>query len=114
MSIKVCDRCGFVPCICDQAKASPNPLISPDTQTRTPRIGADKCEDAIMPFGKHKNKPLTQILVDEPSYLAWVDTNCELRDPFLSSFSEFVKKYEADIEKGVEAKQEAFYRQRHY
>lgn len=118
MSIKVCELCGFIPCICDQSslqrEGTVDPLIANDLETRAPRFGPDKCEDAVLPFGKHKNKALAQVLIDAPGYLEWMRRECKLYEPFASAFAEFYEKYQPDIEKGVEEQQERYYRQRHH
>ena len=50
--------------------------------------------EVVINFGKHKNKPVSQVLKDEPSYYDWVmkgdfplDTKRKLTEIKLSSFN---------------------------
>jgi hypothetical protein len=61
----------------------------------------NKCEDQIMPFGKHKGKTLGDILAEEPSYLDFLAGLDDLRSPLHEAVIEMNEKYAAEIEKSL-------------
>ena len=64
------------------------------------------CEDTVMTFGKHQGKTLRDILLDDPTYLDWLQ-DAEIRSaPLKAAVKEMGKKYEAQIEDAVEGRGE--------
>ncbi len=63
-----------------------------------------KCEDTIIPFGKHRNKRLGDILADDPAYLDWLQT-ADIRSPALAAaVAEINLKYSGQIEQAVDSR----------
>ncbi len=64
----------------------------------------DKCEDVVMGFGKHRDRTLRNILVDDPSYLNWLNDQqwfTERSTNLSRAVAEMCRKYEAEIEKAI-------------
>lgn len=58
---------------------------------------AAKCEDFVMPYGKHKGRTLGDILAENPSYLAWLhDGHCG-QGTLAQAVAEMVEKYDHEI-----------------
>ena len=101
----------MTPCLCVKGEpiASPNPsssLISPDLAKAPPLDFSNvKPEDVVVPFGKHKGKPLAQVLVDEPTYLDWMNSNCNLSGALAVAVPAMCAKYVNEIEKALEQRQ---------
>lgn len=60
-----------------------------------------KCEDVIMPFGKHKGRALGDILASDAAYLDWL-AGTEIRSTRLAgAVKEMVGKYTPEIERAL-------------
>jgi uncharacterized protein (DUF3820 family) len=60
-----------------------------------------KVENVLVPFGKHKNKKLVEVLTEDPKYLDWLDGQDIGNAQFAVRLREFCKKYSAEIERAV-------------
>jgi hypothetical protein len=93
------------PCVCQQPAAEP---LTPDISRPA---DLPPCEDVVMPFGKHKSKQLGQILVDDASYLDWLNSGeVKLFGVLLKAVAEMNVKYEAEISSAVEKRNNKFSR----
>jgi uncharacterized protein (DUF3820 family) len=60
-----------------------------------------RAEDEVMPFGKHKDKTLGQILQDDPAYLDWLN-DTEIRSGRLKAAVRRMNEvYEAEIQRAI-------------
>lgn len=63
-----------------------------------------KCEDVQLRFGKHNQKTLGEVLECDPSYLGWLHTCEDLREPLASAVAQINLKYQDKIEQAMEFK----------
>jgi uncharacterized protein (DUF3820 family) len=49
------------------------------------------CQNFIMPFGKYKGKDLLFITEENPRYLIWLSTECELKGPLKDAVLQMVE-----------------------
>jgi len=60
-----------------------------------------KCEDVVIPFGKHKGETLRDVLRDDPTYLDWLAGE-DIRSPALAAaVKEMCDKYASEIERAI-------------
>jgi len=77
---------------------------NPPDRARPPSTRPTKCEDVVMPFGKHQGKRLGDLLDEDPSYLDWLQT-ADISSAMLArAVAEMNEKYEGQIEQAIELK----------
>ena len=62
---------------------------------------ATRCEDVVMPFGKHKGKRLGVLLDEDPGYLDWLQTTDITSQALAIAVAEINLKYQDRIEQAI-------------
>lgn len=63
--------------------------------------GQFKCEEVTMPFGKHSDKTMRDILITDPGYLDWL-MGITLTNPVLKrAVTEMNRKYAPEINRAL-------------